>query len=256
MKTVIAAAGIDPKEKRFPKAEVVADIFSMAINTEPRHRGTSSTKSTRTSSRSGRRDPATDAQTLRGQEEGHQHDGLRRPARKDPQAAARASRHRRDLPEAVPVRAGGRVPGHQPHPGRVRGHARRASTRTSWSSATTRSRSTRGAGRTSRTSSSSPSATRTRSTFKIETNYRSVPEILQVANAAIAANVNQFPKNLQAARDTALGQARADRTQRQQPAGALRHAAHPRTARRGGRTQRDRRALPRAFPLDGTADSS
>ena len=33
MKTVIAAAGIDPKEKRFPKAEVVADIFSMAVNT-------------------------------------------------------------------------------------------------------------------------------------------------------------------------------------------------------------------------------
>ncbi len=33
MKTVIAAAGIDPKEKRFPKAEVCADIFSMAVNT-------------------------------------------------------------------------------------------------------------------------------------------------------------------------------------------------------------------------------
>ena len=33
MKTVIAAAGIDPKEKRFPKAEVVTDILSMAVNT-------------------------------------------------------------------------------------------------------------------------------------------------------------------------------------------------------------------------------
>ena len=33
MKTVIAASGIDPKEKRFPKAEVVTDIFSMAVNT-------------------------------------------------------------------------------------------------------------------------------------------------------------------------------------------------------------------------------
>ena len=33
MKTVIAAAGIDPKEKRFPKAEVVIDILSMAVNT-------------------------------------------------------------------------------------------------------------------------------------------------------------------------------------------------------------------------------
>ena len=32
--------------------------------------------------------------------------------------------------------------------------------------------------------------------FKIEMNYRSVPEILQVANAAIAANVQQFHKHL------------------------------------------------------------
>ena len=32
--------------------------------------------------------------------------------------------------------------------------------------------------------------------FKIETNYRSTPEILNVANSAIAANVNQFAKEL------------------------------------------------------------
>ncbi len=36
--------------------------------------------------------------------------------------------------------------------------------------------------------------------FKIETNYRSTPEILAVANAAIAANTRQFPKALQPAR--------------------------------------------------------
>ncbi len=36
--------------------------------------------------------------------------------------------------------------------------------------------------------------------FKIEMNYRSVPEILQVANAAIAANVQQFRKHLDATR--------------------------------------------------------
>jgi ATP-dependent DNA helicase UvrD/PcrA len=36
--------------------------------------------------------------------------------------------------------------------------------------------------------------------FKIEMNYRSVPEILQVANAAIAANVKQFRKKLAATR--------------------------------------------------------
>jgi DNA helicase-2/ATP-dependent DNA helicase PcrA len=36
--------------------------------------------------------------------------------------------------------------------------------------------------------------------FKIEMNYRSVPEILEVANAAIAANVKQFRKQLSATR--------------------------------------------------------
>jgi len=38
--------------------------------------------------------------------------------------------------------------------------------------------------------------------FKIEMNYRSVPEILEVANAAIATNVEQFRKNLAPARES------------------------------------------------------
>ena len=38
--------------------------------------------------------------------------------------------------------------------------------------------------------------------FKIEMNYRSVPEILQVANAAIAANIQQFRKHLSPTRDS------------------------------------------------------
>ncbi len=40
--------------------------------------------------------------------------------------------------------------------------------------------------------------------FKIETNYRSTPEILAVANAAIAANVNQFAKELSPARKSGV----------------------------------------------------
>ncbi len=40
--------------------------------------------------------------------------------------------------------------------------------------------------------------------YKIETNYRSTPEILNVANAAIAANVNQFTKQLTPARKPGL----------------------------------------------------
>jgi ATP-dependent DNA helicase UvrD/PcrA len=38
--------------------------------------------------------------------------------------------------------------------------------------------------------------------FKIELNYRSVPEILEVANAAISANVQQFRKKLTATRES------------------------------------------------------
>ena len=38
--------------------------------------------------------------------------------------------------------------------------------------------------------------------FKIEMNYRSVPEVLDVANAAIASNVEQFRKNLAPTRDS------------------------------------------------------
>jgi DNA helicase II / ATP-dependent DNA helicase PcrA len=38
--------------------------------------------------------------------------------------------------------------------------------------------------------------------FRIEMNYRSVPEILEVANAAIAANVQQFHKHLSATRES------------------------------------------------------
>src|SRR3954452_16371159 len=38
--------------------------------------------------------------------------------------------------------------------------------------------------------------------FRIELNYRSVPEILEVANSAITANVKQFRKNLTATRDS------------------------------------------------------
>ena len=40
--------------------------------------------------------------------------------------------------------------------------------------------------------------------FKIETNYRSTPEILQVANAAIAANLNQYAKELAPARKSGV----------------------------------------------------
>jgi DNA helicase-2/ATP-dependent DNA helicase PcrA len=40
--------------------------------------------------------------------------------------------------------------------------------------------------------------------YKIEVNYRSTPEILSVANAAIAANINQFTKQLTAAKKSGI----------------------------------------------------
>lgn len=41
-------------------------------------------------------------------------------------------------------------------------------------------------------------------TFKIEINYRSTPEVLALANAAIAQNQNQFPKNLTPSRRSGM----------------------------------------------------
>src|SRR5262249_33191157 len=37
--------------------------------------------------------------------------------------------------------------------------------------------------------------------YKIETNYRSVPSVLELANSAIAANTQQFAKNLHSTRE-------------------------------------------------------
>ena len=115
MKTVVAAAGIDPKEKRFPKPEVVADIFSMAVNT---HRNIGHVVNTKYPYFLDQVGPAPERpRPLRGQEEVHERDGFRRSAGQDPDPAARARGGGLHLPAAVPVRHGGRIPGHQPHPG-------------------------------------------------------------------------------------------------------------------------------------------
>ena len=83
--------------------------------------------------------------------------------------------------------------------------------------------------------------------FKIEMNYRSVPEILHVANAAIAAEHAAVPKDLSADAPNEPRAARHGRAERRRRAGALRRPAHPRAARRRHRAERDRGALPRAL---------
>ncbi|MFZ0826476.1 MAG: UvrD-helicase domain-containing protein [Verrucomicrobiia bacterium] len=59
--------------------------------------------------------------------------------------------------------------------------------------------------------------------FKIETNYRSTPEILKVANAAIAANTQQFTKELAPARKSGLKPALVACTDAAQQAAFIAH---------------------------------
>ena len=67
--------------------------------------------------------------------------------------------------------------------------------------------------------------------FKIELNYRSVPEILEVANAAIAANVEQFRKNLAPTRASREVRPCTGGVERRNGAGAIRRATDPGAAR-------------------------
>ena len=68
--------------------------------------------------------------------------------------------------------------------------------------------------------------------FKIEMNYRSVPEILAVANAAISANVKQFRKNLKPTRESKSFRPAAGGIERWKRTSAICRPTNPGTARR------------------------
>ena len=89
--------------------------------------------------------------------------------------------------------------------------------------------------------------------YRLETNYRSTPEILRLADASIAHNARRYEKTLVA--DARVGRP-GRRRRRAGPgaAGRVRRAAGPRAARRGDAALRDRRPLPRALPGAGAAD--
>ena len=89
--------------------------------------------------------------------------------------------------------------------------------------------------------------------FKIETNYRSVPEVLDVANAAIRANERQFQKGTRCLASVASDEAGSGSTFDELPTGGLRCPTRARVARGRHRVARDGGAVPRALPLDGGA---
>ena len=199
MKTVIAAVGIDPKEKRFPKAEVVTDIFSMAVNTNRsvghvvdtkypyfldqveqlkavHDRYEAKKKSTNTMDFD---DLLT--KTLRLLNE---HDDVAAIYQRQFQFVLvdeyQDTNHIQAefVDKLAEKHSNIMVVGDD------------AQSIYSWRGADFRN--------ILQFNRRYPAA----KTFKIETNYRSVPEILQVANAAITANEEQFPKELTAHRET------------------------------------------------------
>ena len=89
--------------------------------------------------------------------------------------------------------------------------------------------------------------------FKLETNYRSTPEILHLANLSITNNENQFQKTLRAVTDG--GDTPRPRPDEKCPAaGRFRRPADPRTPPKRHPAPGDGRPLPRPLPFDGGTD--
>jgi DNA helicase-2/ATP-dependent DNA helicase PcrA len=197
---VITAAGIDPKEKRFPKAEVVADILSYAINTETPIDRVLSEKYPYF------REMLSQIEEVRKRYESKKKaanavdfdDLLDKPLRMLKAHAEIAELYQRQFEfilvdeyqdtnkiqaDFIDVLAGR----HQ----NVMVVGDDAQSIYSWRGANFQN------------ILQFPKRYPQAQVYKIETNYRSVPEILEVANAAIASNVEQFRKNLQASRPEA-----------------------------------------------------
>ncbi len=199
MKTVIAAAGIDPKEKRFPKAEVVADIFSMAINT---NRAISHIVDTKypyfldqveqlnaVHARYEAKKKSTNAMDFDDLLEKalkllNEHVDIAEIYQKQFQFVLVDEYQDTNHIQAEFVDR--LAEKHQ----NIMVVGDDAQSIYSWRGADVQN------------IIQFPRRYPAARTYKIETNYRSVPEILSVANASIEANEQQFPKNLQASRET------------------------------------------------------
>lgn len=197
LKPVIAALGIDPKDKRFPKAEVVGDIISLALNTgeplelilEERYPYYLEFSEEIAQIRQAYEVRKQKANALDFD------DLLEKPLRLLRQHEAIAQRYRQQFQfilvdeyqdtnrlQADFIDALGREHGN------VMVVGDDAQSIYSWRGANFRN--------ILDFEKRYPGAT----TYKIETNYRSIPEVLEVANAAISENTEQFRKQLAPAR--------------------------------------------------------
>ena len=198
--TVVASAGIDPKEIRFPKGDVLAEIFSFVVNTEMPMEELLAEKFPYflpLLEQDQRRSRA-----LRKKEEGDQLDGFRRSAAKDaidvPAARARSRQFYRRQFQFILVDEYQDTNKIQADLIDLLARDHRnvmvvgddAQSIYSWRGANFQN------------ILEFPKRYPDAQVFKIEMNYRSVPEILEVANAAIAANVQQFRKHLSATRES------------------------------------------------------
>ena len=238
-------------ERRFPKGDVLLDLYSFTINTGRPFTEVLAERAPHFSPLEARDRLGLPA--LPREEARRQRLRLRRPAALL-EAAARRGPGGGGAARGAPTTTSSWTSTRTPTASRARSWtAWRGSRRTSRSSATTRRRSTPSAALPSRTSSGFPERYPDAKTFRLTRNYRSTPEILALANASIAHNARQFPKELAAARPP--GPLPGGRPAAGHPrAGALRRAAPARVARRGGEALGPRRPLPRALPGAGAPD--
>ena len=118
MSAAVAECGLAVGARRFPKADVLVDLVSMAVNTQTPLVGRGGRPAAPVPP-AHRRDPAGGAPLRRAQARA-QRDGLRRPPPQLEAAAGRARAGAEAPGRAIPARARRRVPGHEQAAGRRR----------------------------------------------------------------------------------------------------------------------------------------
>jgi hypothetical protein len=254
METVIGASGIDVTSYKFPKAEVLGDIYSLADNTltkleeiiTSRYPYFEQVAEGILKLRKLYQDKKRETNCMDFDDLLSLTVQLWRKTKTCWSATAASSSSSWSMSIRTPTASSAASSSCSP--------ARRA---ISWSWAMTRSPSTPGAGPMSRTSSTSEHWPRAR-THKIEINYRSVPEVLESRQCRHRHESRPDAEDPAPARESAKRHAaRARRARFLLRAGRLHRPAHPGAAGRAGpRPQRHRHPLPRPLPQHGGADGA